>query len=95
MKRAHLRDAARTQKFHFRQHIAPPPEDAPTASVSTATCPAKAAETKNNATMSNTEREMAAAIAGNSTPCGPCNAKVFKTRLVLLCFAFALFSVMS
>ena len=84
MKRAHMRDAAHTQKFHFRQHIAPPAEDAsnlpaaPTASVSTATSPVKAAETKNTATMSNTEREMAAAIAGINTPCGPCSAKVTK-----------------
>lgn len=79
MKRAHLRDAAHTQKFHFRQHIAPPPEDAaplpaaPTGSVSTGASPMKDAEGK---VMSNTEKEIAAAIAGINTPCGPCSAKV-------------------
>jgi len=87
MKRAHLKDAVRTQKFHFRQHIAPPAEDAtvppvPTASVSTGVSPVKA-ESK---AISNTEREIAAMIANANNPCGPCSQKVSANFLVFILF---------
>jgi hypothetical protein len=76
MKRAHIRDAARTQKFHFRKYIAPPPDCTPSQSLSTA------APSTPQKPMTNTEREIADAIAAevrSSPPCGrcsPCGAKV-------------------
>ena len=95
MKRAHIKDAVRTQKFHFRKHIAPPAEDQELINSSSApptptpplppsspvqSPPPKFGPTSSQPSMSNTEREMAAAIAAEvaGSPCGPCNAKVSK-----------------
>lgn len=75
MKRAHLRDAVRTQKFHFRKHIAPPTQ------CSSPRNSEKSAKQGSSGGMTNTERDIASAIAAEVAgyPCGPCNAQVSQT----------------
>lgn len=67
MRRAHLREAVSKQLFHFRKHIAPPAEEA---SCSTTSNPSfSTAGAGSAAKMTNTERDIAAAIAGVNSPC--------------------------
>lgn len=80
MKRAHCRDGLRTQLFHFRKHIAPPadpcPSEADSASVGAPSC------SPQKATMSNTERSIAEAIATEVRTNGPCRPTV-RTKVII------------
>lgn len=94
MKRAHMRDAVRTQLFHFRKHIAPPmcSDDSNSNEKQNGVSDTRV-EVGNDTfnAMSNTERSIAAAIAAevNSTPCGPCKSQVSHSlRGALFCCDF-------